>query len=73
MIGMSPLFPAAPMVSAKFKAAEIAATLTEQKAALTVYMKSKIATGDWHAVQDSGSDIREIDAKIEVLKEVGLL
>jgi hypothetical protein len=42
--------------------------LREQKAALVAYMLAKIKAADWHAVQDSASDIREIDAKLELLE-----
>ena len=43
--------------------------LLEQKAALIAYLSSKLKAGDWHAVQDAASDIREIDAKLELLAE----
>ncbi len=43
------------------------AALEEQKAALIAYLRSKITAGDWHAVQDAASDIREIDAKLELI------
>ena len=41
--------------------------LTEQKAALIAYLKSKLTAEDWHAVQDAASDIREI---VALLKEL---
>ncbi len=41
--------------------------LLEQKTSLIAYLTSKIKAGDWHAVQDAASDIRELDAKIELL------
>ncbi len=44
--------------------------LLEQKTSLIAYLTSKIKAGDWHAVQDAASDIREIDAKIELLMEL---
>lgn len=44
--------------------------LSESKAALVLYLQSKIKQGDWHAVQDAASDIREIDAKRELLAEL---
>lgn len=34
------------------------------------YMRSKIDLKDWHAVADAAMDIRELEAKIEVLKEL---
>jgi hypothetical protein len=45
------------------------ADLLEQKASLLAYLTSKIKACDWHAVQDAASDIREIEAKLEVLVE----
>ncbi len=42
--------------------------LRAQKHQLICYCESKLRSGDWHAVQDAASDIREIDAKIEVLE-----
>lgn len=45
--------------------------LRAQKADLVSYLVSKTKSGDWHAVQDAASDIREIDAKLELLKEMG--
>lgn len=46
------------------------AELLEQKAQLVAYCVSKMKAGDWHAVQDAASDIREIDAKLSVLAEM---
>jgi hypothetical protein len=43
--------------------------LLEAKTQLIAYVVSKIKSGDWHAVQDGASDIREIDAKLQVLNE----
>ncbi len=43
------------------------AELLQQKTALIAYLTVKIKAGDFHAVQDAASDIREIDAKIELL------
>jgi hypothetical protein len=43
--------------------------LVEQKQALVVYLLSKVKSGDWHAVQDAASDIREIQAKLEVFAQ----
>ncbi len=42
--------------------------LVEAKAELVAYLLMKVRAADWHAVQDAASDIREIDAKLEVLK-----
>ncbi len=44
--------------------------LEEQKAALIAYLKSKTAAGDWHACADACMDLREIDAKRELLREL---
>jgi hypothetical protein len=44
------------------------ADLCEQRLALTAYLLSKVKAGDWHAVQDAASDIREIEAKLSVLR-----
>jgi hypothetical protein len=44
--------------------------LLEAKTALIAYVVSKIKSGDWHAVQDGASDIREIDAKLDVLNSI---
>lgn len=43
--------------------------LTARKASLIAYLRMKLDAGDWHAVQDAASDIRELDAKLELLKE----
>ncbi len=42
----------------------------EQKAQLIAYLLSKVKAGDFHAVQDAASDIRELDAKLAILAEV---
>ncbi len=44
--------------------------LTEQREGLIVYLLGKAKSGDWHAVQDAASDIREVDAQIALLKEL---
>ena len=46
------------------------AELTEQRDALVSYLLSKVRAADWHAVQDAGSDIREIDARLDELSRV---
>lgn len=40
--------------------------LQEQKKQLISYLLSKVKVEDWHAVQDAASDIREIEARLEV-------
>ena len=42
--------------------------LKKQKQYLIDYLLSKVSSEDWHAVQDAASDIREINAKIIILK-----
>ncbi len=44
--------------------------LQTQKATLVGYMASKMRSCVFHAVQDAASDIREIDAKLEILSEL---
>lgn len=44
--------------------------LRVEKQRLIEYMHVKIESNDFHAVADAAMDIREIDAKLEVLKEV---
>ena len=41
--------------------------LREQKATLTTYLLSKVRAEDWHAVADAAMDLREVEAKIDVL------
>lgn len=43
-------------------------SLKLQRQMLVAYLKSKLDAEDLHAVQDAASDIREIDAKLSVLK-----
>lgn len=42
--------------------------LQEEKACLVKYARIKLDAGDWHAVADAAMDLREIDAKLSVLK-----
>lgn len=49
-----------------------AAALREQKDHLIAYLNSKIKAGDWHAVQDAASDIREINARLELIAELAI-
>jgi hypothetical protein len=50
---------------------KLVATLEEQRAMLLQYLRSKLDAGDLHAVQDAASDMREIDAKLEILRSMG--
>jgi hypothetical protein len=45
------------------------AELQKRKAGLIAYCQIKLESGDWHAVQDAASDIREIEAKLEILRD----
>lgn len=44
--------------------------LAAQREGLVVYLGNKARSGDWHAVQDAASDLREVEAQIAVLKEL---
>jgi len=46
------------------------ALLLNQKRSLIDYLRTKIDSEDWHAVQDAASDIREIEAKLRVYKSL---
>jgi hypothetical protein len=48
---------------------ETVESLTTRKEVLIVYLRTAIDAEDWHAVQDSASDIREIEAKLEILTQ----
>jgi len=37
---------------------------------LTEYLIMKVRVKDWHAVADAAMDIRELEAKIKILKEL---
>ena len=41
--------------------------LIKDKEELVAYMLRKIGSEDWHGVADAAMDIREIDAKLELL------
>ncbi len=42
--------------------------LLEKRAALISYLRMKIEDDDWHAVADAAMDLREIDAKLSMIK-----
>jgi len=44
--------------------------LTRVRESLISYLLQKQQVEDWHAVQDAGSDLREVDAKLEILDEL---
>lgn len=45
-------------------------SLADKRAGMIAYLKMKVEAEDWHAVQDAGSDLREIDTEIRVRGEV---
>lgn len=49
---------------------EAIAKLQSFKARLVKYLKLKVEQADWHGVSDAANDIREVEAKIAVLKEL---
>lgn len=46
---------------------QLVESLGDQRRVLVAYLKSKTTGEDWHAVADAACDLREIDAKLEVL------
>lgn len=44
--------------------------LEKQISILVEYMQNKIILADWHAVADAAMDIRELEAKIRVYKDL---
>lgn len=46
------------------------ADLLEQRAQLIAYAASKLKAGDYHGVADAAMDLREIDAKLDLLAEM---
>lgn len=48
----------------------LSAPIEDQRKALIAYLTSKITAGDWHAVQDAASDIRELEAQLDLLQEL---
>ncbi len=46
----------------------LVASLKAQRASLKAYLRMKDDADDMHGVADAAMDIREIDAKLEVLK-----
>jgi len=43
--------------------------LKKQREILIEYLINKVKAGDFHAVQDAASDIREINAMLKILAE----
>lgn len=44
-------------------------SLEKQKEILLNYLYSKIYAEDWHGVADAAMDLREIEAKLQVLRK----
>lgn len=44
------------------------AKLEDRRKSLIAYLLSKVDAEDWHAVQDAGSDLRELDVELRLLK-----
>ena len=42
--------------------------LEARRSLFVSYLRDRVAAEDWHGVQDAGSDLREIDAALEVLR-----
>jgi hypothetical protein len=49
---------------------ELLAQMEEQKEVLIRYLSSKVIMEDWHGVADAAMDLRELEARFEVLKLV---
>ena len=45
-------------------------SLSNQKIGMVDYLRLKLAQEDWHGVADAAMDIREIEAKLQLLKEM---
>ncbi len=52
------------------KANPLSIELAEQRAQLIAYLLSKVKSGDWHACADAAMDLREIDAKLELISDL---
>lgn len=37
---------------------------------MIAYLKHKLQVEDWHGIQDAGSDLREIDIELQVLRDL---
>lgn len=44
--------------------------LQHQRELMIAYLKLRLVLEDWHGVMDAAADIREIDAKLAVLREL---
>lgn len=46
------------------------ADLNAHKLIMVTYLKLKLEESDWHGIADAAMDIREIDAKLEIINEL---
>jgi hypothetical protein len=44
--------------------------LYKQREGMVSYLKLKLSQEDWHGVADAAMDIREIEAKLQLLKSI---
>jgi hypothetical protein len=44
--------------------------LRAEREILIAYLKMKVEIEDWHGIADAAMDIREVDAKISVLRDI---
>ena len=44
--------------------------LLEHRKVMISYLRHKMQLEDWHGVQDAGSDLREIDTELRVLRDL---
>ncbi len=51
---------------------KMAASLLREKETMVLYLRLKLDQRDWHGVCDAANDIRDIDAKLELLGELQL-
>lgn len=42
--------------------------LLQRRATLILYLREKASEEDWHGVADAAMDLREVDAKLSVLR-----
>lgn len=40
--------------------------LNERKGVLIIYLKTKVASADWHAVSDAANDLQEVEVEIRL-------
>jgi len=68
VLGLTRAHPFTPQPGGISSMVSIAQDLRRRKQTIITYLMSKAQSGtDWHAVQDAASDIRELDAQLELL------